>query len=181
MENTNLRGENMTSTSKEDISFNTAVDAAGYIVSEAYTCGDIMTYGKLHKLLYLAEAFHLVRYDGRLLFPEKIQAREYGPVVVSDHPILQEWGKDNYCEFIPFLNQKRTGEEEGEVYKLGVKALDCLRDTLRFFMDRSAYILMRQIIQSTPFIEAIASNNKMVSPSRMYQFYRNVWPFCNFA
>jgi uncharacterized phage-associated protein len=53
--------------------------------------GDSITNLKLQKLLYYAQGFHLAIY-GTELFPEEIEAWEYGPVVPKLYHSLKQQG-----------------------------------------------------------------------------------------
>ena len=55
--------------------------------------GDVMTNLKLQKLVYYAQGFYLAKY-GKHLFPERICAWEYGPVVPTLYHALKECGSN---------------------------------------------------------------------------------------
>lgn len=55
--------------------------------------GDVMTNLKLQKLVYYAQGFYLAKY-GKALFPERIYAWEYGPVVPNLYHALKKHGSN---------------------------------------------------------------------------------------
>lgn len=70
----------------------TALDIAKYIVAFAECKGDLITHKKLQKLLYYAQAWHLVYFDGNPLFEEHPQAWVHGPVYPSVYEKFSRFG-----------------------------------------------------------------------------------------
>ena len=72
----------------------TALQLAKYLVklntkNEEY--GEVLTNLKLQKLLYYIQGFHLAYFD-EPIFDDKIEAWQYGPVVVSLYGQLKKFG-----------------------------------------------------------------------------------------
>ncbi len=68
-----------------------ALDVAKLFLKWAYRDGDVITNLKMQKLLYYAQAWHLVYFD-KLLFDENIKAWDFGPVVPSVYTEYKEFG-----------------------------------------------------------------------------------------
>ena len=50
-----------------------------------------MTYKKVQKLCYYAQAWYCALYDGSPLFDDRIEAWVHGPVVISLYPIYSDY------------------------------------------------------------------------------------------
>jgi len=74
----------------------TALDVAKLFLLKAGANGDVITNLKLQKLLYYAQAWYLVNFN-EPLFPENIEAWEWGPVV----PVVYQRYKKYKSEPIP--------------------------------------------------------------------------------
>lgn len=72
----------------------TAHDVARYFVSLVdEEAGDSISNLKVQKLLYYAQGFHLAMYE-KPLFPDKIKAWMYGPVVPQVYHLYRDHGSD---------------------------------------------------------------------------------------
>jgi len=69
-----------------------ASDVAKYFLWKANQKGKKISNKKLQKLLYYAQAWHLVFNDGTPLFNEEIEAWVHGPVVRSVYDTFREFG-----------------------------------------------------------------------------------------
>jgi uncharacterized phage-associated protein len=76
-----------------------AHDVANYIV-KSMSVDNL----KLQKLLYYSQAVHLVLYDKTPLFPESIEAWDYGPVVPPVYREYKRYGLDA----LPYLDESVT-------------------------------------------------------------------------
>ena len=65
-----------------------ALDVAKLFVFWANCEGDLITHLKLQKLVYYAEAWHLVNFSGKSLYDDPIEAWALGPVV---RPVWQKY------------------------------------------------------------------------------------------
>lgn len=84
-----------------------------FLLNECRERGEILTNLKLQKLLYYAQAWHLVYFKGRPIFDEDFQAWVHGPVLPSQYhrfkkyawqPILEEIKKpDLSAELVKYL------------------------------------------------------------------------------
>ena len=70
-----------------------AIDVAKYILCIANTNGDLITNLKLQKLLYYAQAWYMVNFDGKKLFDDDIEAWQFGPVIKSIYNLFKDFGR----------------------------------------------------------------------------------------
>ena len=70
---------------------NNVVSIAKDILRLAYRRDEVMTQMKLLKLTYIAYGFYLAIYDQKL-FPERIEAWKYGPVIPKLYQYTQKFG-----------------------------------------------------------------------------------------
>jgi uncharacterized phage-associated protein len=139
-----------------------AIDIARYILYIAYTNGDLITNLKLQKLLYYAQAWHLVNNNNRKLFSDDIEAWPHGPLIMEVY--------NNYNEF------GRSPIEE-EITKEDINILDAdtqkyMNEFLDEFMDFSATSLVNMTHNETPWIEAYKKGKRtIISTDSMYNYY----------
>ena len=69
-----------------------SIEAAKYLVALSDCKGDLLTNKKLQKLLYYAQAWHLVYFNGALLFEEQPQAWRHGPVYPGVYHYFKHFG-----------------------------------------------------------------------------------------
>lgn len=115
---------------------------------------------KLQKVLYFAQAYYLAKL-GRPIFSEKLEAWEYGPVVPEVYRKL----KRNGSKPIILEEDKSTlAEEDKEILK---KVWDT-------FGGYSASRLVDIVHAHTPWKEANASTNKIISHKAIKDYYSSL-------
>jgi uncharacterized phage-associated protein len=95
---------------------------------------------KLQKLLYYSQAVHLVLNDGLPLFPEPIEAWDYGPVVP---PVYREY-KSYGLEIIP-------PPQEDSPLNLTAAEIVSIDMSLAYFGEMSGLALMSSTHQEAPW------------------------------
>jgi uncharacterized phage-associated protein len=142
---------------KIDIS---ALDVAKYFLYKANKDGDLVTNLKMQKLLYYAQAWHLVNFDGQPLFRETIRAWAFGPVVKEVY--------DKYKKFGASPIKHTSTEKEAAIFsKEQIKYLDDFYDV---FFKFSAHELVNMTHNEAPWKEAYKGNGN-ISRQSMKQFY----------
>lgn len=89
------------------------VAVAKYMLDHAHSLGMTITPMQLLKLVYIAHGWMLGRH-GRPLFPEKVQAWQYGPVVPEVYQAVKQFGS-NPISSIPNVHPFSFDEEERNV------------------------------------------------------------------
>ena len=89
-----------------------AIDIANFFIDLSNSLEEeLMTNLKVNKLVYLAQAWSLVRL-GKPLFCENIQAWQYGPVIPSVYNTFKVCGANNIENVFGEYNQKIFSPEE---------------------------------------------------------------------
>jgi len=102
--------------------------------------GDLITNLKMQKLLYYAQAWHLV-YFKKPLFREAIQAWEFGPVVPKVYTEFKKFG------YKP-IKYDNTGKEKAPFTKQQLEYLTTCYDT---FIKFSAHELVNMVHNEAPW------------------------------
>jgi uncharacterized phage-associated protein len=113
----------------------------------------------LEKLIYYAQAFHLVL-EGEPLFPDEIQAWKWGPVIPGVYKQYASYGADPII--LPL---------DGDAAALGKGTEKFLTEIVEFFCRHTAANLSRATHSEQPWIDAIGSSDNAVSQSSLRQFY----------
>jgi len=136
------------------------IDVANLFLSWANRDGDLITNLKLQKLLYYAQAWHLVHLK-KCLFNETIEAWELGPVV----PVA-------YKEFKRFsfrpIEYKNNNHEEKRFTK---EQLNFLVTCYSTFIKFPATELVNMSHNEDPWKNAYASPSKIISHHSMQKYY----------
>lgn len=136
---------------------------ARYIIAFAQYTGDVVTNLKLQKLLYYAQAWFLVNNDGKKLFPEDIEAWQYGPVVPSVYKKYKSFGRNPIeidCNF------------EKDFEHLPKNIREYLSEFCEKFLSLSAAELVGMTHQETPWCEAAAQGvGTPISTDTMFVYY----------
>jgi uncharacterized phage-associated protein len=123
---------------------------------------------KLQKLLYYSQAVHLVLNDKIPLFPEPIEAWDYGPVVP---PVYREY-KPHGLEIIPVPQ----GESPLSLSANEIVSIDM---TLAYFGEMSGLALMSSTHQETPwkatYRPGLPSNK--IPTDLIYDYFKNTLEF----
>jgi uncharacterized phage-associated protein len=123
---------------------------------------------KLQKLLYYSQAVHLVLHNKTPLFPEDIEAWDYGPVVP---PV--------YREYKPFGFEIITGSDDPTSLTIDeIKAVDM---ALAAFGDMTGPQLINQTHHETPWKAAYSSDrpSKAISLDIMYDYFKENLDFAD--
>lgn len=135
----------------------TALDVAAYIVRRFAKDGqdNDLTQLKLQKLLYYAQGYELAD-KGKPLFPDVVQAWEYGPVVPSVYSAFEEHGITGRAliDVCPFGDPEAVPEESREL-------LDDVLDVRGQF---SANSLVRMTHKESPWLDAYKPRQKKEIP-----------------
>lgn len=137
----------------------TALDVANYFLFKANDDGDLITNLKMQKLLYYAQAWHLVNFDAPL-FKETIRAWALGPVVKEVYDKLKEFGASP-------IKYESTGKETAVFSK---KQVDYLNEFYDVFFELSAHDLVNMTHNETPWKEAF-KYKRNISRESMKEFY----------
>ncbi|MDA8325367.1 MAG: DUF4065 domain-containing protein [Nitrospiraceae bacterium] len=137
-----------------------ALDVARYFLSKANEEGDLITNLKMQKLLYYAQAWHLVNFD-EPLFIDHINAWNLGPVVA-----------DVYREFKKFgagpIVYEATGKESRMFTPSQIEYLDEFYD---IFIPVAAHQLVNASHNERPWIDAMKTTWKIITNEDMKSFY----------
>lgn len=130
-------------------------DVAAFILAELGQIGTM----KLQKLVYYSQAWSLV-WDGKLLFPEKIEAWDQGPVV---RELYNEHAR------MPIIDQHSRGEPA----RLSEDERASIRAVLAFYGKRSGKWLSELTHREPPWLEARArgARNPAILPVALRNFF----------
>ena len=140
---------------------NTYSDVAYLFLKWAYEEGEIVSNLKMQKLLYYAQAWHLVFFK-KPLFEENIEAWELGPVI-----------SEAYQEFKTFrngsLDYELTGTEEDSFTK---SQLEYLKECYSTFIRFSAHQLVNMTHNEKPWKDAFRrGSSSVISHQAMKDYY----------
>jgi uncharacterized phage-associated protein len=140
-----------------------AIDIAKLFLSWANRDGDLITNLKMQKLLYYAQAWHLVNFEGKSLFNDDIEAWELGPVV----PNAYHYFKQHRYRAIAY---KESGNEEKSFTSTQI---DYLKQFYTKFIGFSAHELMNMSHNELPWKNTFeeGKTNKVIPNSLMRSFY----------
>ena len=142
----------------------TASDVAKYFISSFQKKNKEISNLKLQKLLYYAQAWHLVFFDVPL-FDDKIEAWVHGPVVRS---VFQEYRKFGW--------KPVKTEDSGGITSKKIK--DHLDEVMRAYGEFDAVLLERQTHRESPWRDARGNlepdepSNRVITHEAMKLFYR---------
>lgn len=141
---------------KTDIS---ALDVTNYFLYKTNADGDLVTNLKIQKLLYYAQAWHLVNFDAPL-FKETIRAWALGPVV-----------KEVYDKFKKFgASPIKYNSTEKEAAIFSKEQINYLNEFYDVFFEFSAHELVNMTHNETPWKEAF-KHKRNISREAMKKFY----------
>jgi len=121
-----------------------------------------MTTMKLQKLMYYAQAWCLIAYK-KPLFPEQIQAWEYGPVV---YVLFQEHrGR--------FVIDKLSNGSADRVDSISTQFLDKILDYYGKFSGQDLSIMTHK---ETPWIQGNASEDGIITKESLIAFFSAIQP-----
>jgi uncharacterized phage-associated protein len=123
---------------------------------------------KLQKLLYYSQAVHLVLNDKTPLFPEDIEAWDYGPVVPPVYREYRQYG----LETIPIpQNDDCLNLAAGEIVSIDM--------ALAYFGEMSGLALMSGTHQETPWKTSYRSGwpSNIIPIELIYDYFKNTLEF----
>lgn len=135
---------------------------ANTLLKMADGAGEPLTNMKLQKLLYYEQAYHLAYFDTPL-FKEDIHAWFYGPVV----PCVYEKYKDYKNGMIS--HNATDGEVEFKTNREWV----LFRNVFDALVAYSAIGLMRMTHRETPWVEADAHEQDVITLSSIKSYFKN--------
>jgi uncharacterized phage-associated protein len=123
---------------------------------------------KLQKLLYYSQAVHLVLNDKAPLFPEPIEAWDYGPVVPSVYREYKPYG----LETIP----APQGDNPGNLTAGEIVSIDM---ALAYFGEMSGLALMSGTHQETPWKTSYRPGlpSSIIPINVMYDYFKDTLEF----
>ena len=152
----------------------TAENIAHYIISSLPQVDNL----KLQKLLYYAQAVHLVRTENKeALFENQIQAWQYGPVVPDVYRIYKSHGVE------PILVPEHTGDFRVFPEKITKKAMLFAQESidmmLGYYGEKSGIELIKKTHAESPWQDVFdpAKKNIEISRQSMYDFYKDMFTF----
>lgn len=137
----------------------TAVDVSNLFLSWANRDGDVITNLKMQKLLYYAQAWHLVILN-KPLFGDMIEAWEFGPVIPTAYRFFKKSGARP-------ISYKSTGSESSVFTSA---QMEFLKEFYGKFIGLSAHALVNATHNESPWIEAFDSGTN-ISLKAMKDFY----------
>lgn len=138
-----------------------SLDVANLFIQWANNEGDLITNLKMQKLLYYAQAWHLV-YFNEPLFKETVEAWGWGPVIPEAY---QEFKKFGYNP----IQYEGNGKEEQKFSKKQLGFLHSLYDN---FINYSAHELVNITHNESPWKDAFAKGSSTeISHTSMKDFY----------
>jgi len=147
----------------------TAKQVANLFLYWANKNGDLITNLKMQKLLYYAQAWHLVNFNQRL-FRDKILAWKLGPVIEG---LYQEWKHFGYSPI------KHTNTER-EASPFSRPQLKFLEEFFAIYSNLSSTAMVSMTHAEAPWKNAIANGeNTEISPVEMKEFYEKQYEKLN--
>lgn len=140
-----------------------ALDVAKYFLQKANNDGDLITNLKIQKLLFYAQAWHLVNFNVPL-FKEEIEAWNLGPVIREVYDAFRVYGATP-------IKYEETGRET-EVFTDEQK--NYLDEFYDIFSKFSAHELVNMSHSEPPWKEGVKAWHKVISPESMKKYYSSL-------
>ena len=137
-----------------------AIEVARLFLYWANQEGEVITNLKMQKLLYYAQAWHLVNFH-KPLFTDKIEAWKLGPVVQQVYQKFKVHGPR------PIAYQDHKGAEESIFER---KSLDFLKEFYGIYIKVPAHDLVNMSHSERPWISAF-KRNESIDLNTMEDFY----------
>jgi|CXWL01.1.fsa_nt_gi uncharacterized phage-associated protein len=139
---------------------NNSLDVAKLFLSWANSEGDVITNLKMQKLLYYADAWHLVNFK-KQLFAENILAWPLGPVVREVYDAFKRFGSAP----IAYKNTNREAE------KFTKSQVIFLKEFYGIYIRLTAHELVDMTHNDEPWKQAFAGQEATISRALMQSFY----------
>lgn len=137
------------------------IDAAAFLV----TIAGPLARGKLHDLLYFAQAWHLV-WDNELLYPDAILATDDGVEIEAVNQLLGDT-----------FTVTATHLRKGRMNRLTDSQQRTLVGITKFYAGRNHFRLSEEIRSSLPWTKARsrmqADGNAIIEPAALHRHYRD--------
>lgn len=145
-----------------------ADDIARYIINY-YDVDNL----KLQKLLYYCQGVYMTLHKGKPLFPERIEAWTYGPVV----PSVYYKYKDE--ELISPDDDIRTEEDKTKGFGLSSDELEAISMTLEFYGQNTGVELINKTHKEAPWKDNYNPENihNEIPKDQIYSFFKNTLQF----
>jgi uncharacterized phage-associated protein len=145
----------------------TAINVSELFLSWGNKEGEVITNLKMQKLLYYAEAWHLVNFKCSL-FKEEIEAWQYGPVIREAYNHFKEFNHTG----IEYLS---TGLEEQQ---FNPDQLEFLTEFYDKFIVISAHSLVNSSHSEKPWMDTFDKSNplanNLMSKEKMKTYYNSL-------
>lgn len=138
-----------------------AQDVADLFLYWANRDGDLVSNLKLQKLLYYAQAWYLVNFNGPL-FSDSIEAWDFGPVISSLYGKYKRFG----CN--PIQYHDKAGKEEKQFSK---EQLTFLSEFYDVYIGIPAHTLVNISHNEKPWIEGCGRPFKIIALKAMQEYY----------
>jgi len=141
-------------------------DVAYLFLRWAYKDGEIVSNLKMQKLLYYAQAWHLVFFN-KALIQEEIEAWELGPVIPEAYHEFKSFGNDS-------LEYELDGTEEDTFSDTKLKYLkDCYNAFIRY----TPHALVNMTHNEKPWRDAFRKGpSTIISRISMKEYYSKLKP-----
>jgi len=116
---------------------------------------------KLQKLVYYVQGFHLALHN-TLLFPDKILAWQYGPVVADLYQLYKTNGS----------NVISPADDYSFTTELTAAQAELMREVFDVYGQFSAWKLRDMTHEETPWCEATRANVEEISPASMQAYFK---------
>ena len=136
-------------------------DVAKFVLNELGTISAI----KLQKLVYYCQVWYLVKYEGKPLFNEPIEAWINGPVVRS---LYNDHRKQDYVSFL----------SKGNINNLSNKQKNIIQEVLKYYKGKSILWLITHTHQEQPWLIARKGFREsercenIITTEDIYSFYK---------
>lgn len=138
-------------------------DVADLFLSWANRDGDLISNLKMQKLLYYAQAWHLVHFD-KPIFDELIEAWEFGPVIPIAYKVFKKFGSGP-------IEYKTEGAESEKFSKKQIELLETCYDS---FIKFSAHELVNMTHFESPWKNAYENNASEIDYKAMKDYYSSL-------
>jgi len=141
-----------------------ALNVAYYFLLKANYEGDLITNLKLQKLLYYAQAWHLVNFE-KPLFSEKLFAWDLGPVVREVYQEFKKYGGNP-------ININSKIDVKNITNNIPKNTIDYLEEFYDIYIGLSAHVLVNMTHNEEPWEKAYKNNSKIISLNTMKNYYQ---------
>ncbi len=116
---------------------------------------------KLQKILYLAQAYYLAKYN-KPIFSDEIEAWQYGPVIPSVYKKMKKYGRDSITSI---KDSSKITKEDKEI----------LNRVWEAFGGYSAGKLVDITHSHSPWKDAYDNKSKIISREKITEYYKSLF------